>query len=231
MAVLIITDIHSNYRALAAVLDRFAAGVDDIWCLGDIVSWGPCPLECIGLVRRHCSQVVHGNHDGEPGSLPDDTPAADWDYLAALPTAIAIEHESISYRLTHRPPAVSGYYTHQASDAVRGQMAAGLTEDVLLVGHTHTAMILDLPGGRRLVNAGTIGQARDGDGRAQCMILDGGEFTFHRTAYDLDAYEADCRRTGMLGDLTDTLISWTRRGLVDVHGLQVGPFSEGQAQM
>lgn len=61
----IIADIHSNLVAFRAVLDDITCrgGVEEIWCLGDIVGYGPNPRECIELLReyRHCG--VAGNHD------------------------------------------------------------------------------------------------------------------------------------------------------------------------
>jgi predicted phosphodiesterase len=47
----IISDIHSNFEALTAVLaDVRAQGITDVICLGDIVGYGPNPRECIDLV-------------------------------------------------------------------------------------------------------------------------------------------------------------------------------------
>ena len=62
MKILVVADIHANYRALKATLDAFD-NVDEVWCLGDIVEYGPMPSACIDLVRQHCNQVVAGNHD------------------------------------------------------------------------------------------------------------------------------------------------------------------------
>jgi len=224
--ILILADVHSNYRALKAVLDRFGDRADEVWCLGDVISWGPCPIECIDLVRERCKHVVVGNHDGEPGALPADAPAEYARFIEELPERITVELDGRSYLLTHSPPRQDTYLFGDTPPEVLADIAARFDEDVLLVGHSHTAMIVELPGGKMLVNAGTVGQTRDGDPRAQCMILDEGVCRFERVEYDLDAYEADCRRTGLMGDLTDTLIRWTRRGIVDVHGLQLGPFSD-----
>ncbi len=226
MRILILADIHSNYRALKAVLDRFGDRADEVWCLGDVISWGPLPIECMDLVRARCKHVVVGNHDGGPGSLPADARAEYARFIEELPDRITVELDGRSYLLAHNPPGHSGYLTSKTPAEAFQDIAAGFDEDVLLVGHSHTAMIVELPGGKMLVNAGTVGQPRDGDPRAQCMILDEGVFRFERVQYDLDAYEADCRRTNIMGGLTDTLIRWTRRGIVDVHGLQLGPFSD-----
>jgi len=60
----IISDIHGNLEALQAVLQRIKdLQITDIVCLGDIVGYGPNPLECLDLVVQHCPQVVMGNHD------------------------------------------------------------------------------------------------------------------------------------------------------------------------
>ena len=60
----IISDIHGNLEALKAVLDRIKElSIVQIFCLGDIVGYGPNPLECLDLVAEHCEQTVMGNHD------------------------------------------------------------------------------------------------------------------------------------------------------------------------
>lgn len=59
----IISDIHSNLEALQAVLaDIKQQNVDEIFCLGDVVGYGPNPRECVDLVME-CRVVILGNHD------------------------------------------------------------------------------------------------------------------------------------------------------------------------
>ena len=60
--VLIVTDIHGNRDALDAVVAD-AGAADRIWCLGDIVGYGPEPSACLAWVRAHCEIVLSGNHD------------------------------------------------------------------------------------------------------------------------------------------------------------------------
>lgn len=60
----IISDIHGNLEALEAVLgDINAQGIKEIYCLGDIIGYGPNPRECIDLVMKHCQVTILGNHD------------------------------------------------------------------------------------------------------------------------------------------------------------------------
>ncbi len=59
----IISDIHSNLEALQAVLEDIASqDVKEIYCLGDVVGYGPNPRECVDEVMR-CQVVLLGNHD------------------------------------------------------------------------------------------------------------------------------------------------------------------------
>lgn len=60
----VISDIHGNLEALRAVLaDIETRHVDEIVCLGDIVGYGPNPVECVNLIRKVCRWSLCGNHD------------------------------------------------------------------------------------------------------------------------------------------------------------------------
>jgi len=63
MRTLVISDIHANSTALEAVLNE-AAGIDEVWCLGDLVGYGPDPNECINRIKDLPKvSCVIGNHD------------------------------------------------------------------------------------------------------------------------------------------------------------------------
>jgi len=232
--ILLVSDIHANRQALEAVLERFAAA-DEVWCLGDIVEYGPCPAECIELVRRHCRLVVQGNHDvsfATPG-------AAGWgqhdrhtvapearDYLLGLPAARSMTVDGVSYLVVHgspQDPLSGSLRPGMAAERLR-EAVAGCREDRVLCAHTHTAMIAEADG-RLVVNTGTVGQPRDGDYRAQCMVLEDGALRFERVPYDLDALARDYERSPLPPPVKEEWLRYTREGVVDVHGLQLGPFS------
>ena len=60
----VISDIHSNLEALTVVLnDIKKRGIKTIYCLGDIVGYGPNPIECLDLVIEKAEWCVLGNHD------------------------------------------------------------------------------------------------------------------------------------------------------------------------
>ncbi len=65
MRIAIVADIHSNLEAFEAVLRHAEAGgpIDRLWCLGDVVGYGPEPGACIDLLRRYPHASVAGNHD------------------------------------------------------------------------------------------------------------------------------------------------------------------------
>jgi diadenosine tetraphosphatase ApaH/serine/threonine PP2A family protein phosphatase len=71
MRILIISDIHANLTAFKAVLAD-AGAVDSVWCLGDVVGYGPDPNECIELLQEQSNLTcIMGNHDAAAlGRMP-----------------------------------------------------------------------------------------------------------------------------------------------------------------
>jgi predicted phosphodiesterase len=69
MRLAVLSDIHGNYAALQAVLADLeaAGGADTIWVLGDLVAFGPAPLDCLTAVRNlpEGTKVIRGNTDRE----------------------------------------------------------------------------------------------------------------------------------------------------------------------
>ncbi|GAH83966.1 unnamed protein product, partial [marine sediment metagenome] len=115
----IIADIHANLAAFTAVLNDIErrGGVEEMWCLGDVVGYGPDPHQCIELLRQHNHVCIAGNHDWAAiGKLslsefnPDAAAACRWtvqqlspedvDYLESLPLVI----EKGDFTLVHGSP-------------------------------------------------------------------------------------------------------------------------------
>lgn len=61
MRILIVSDIHSNFVALEAVM-AVAGSYDELWCLGDTIGYGPAPNECIAGMKQ-ANVAISGNHD------------------------------------------------------------------------------------------------------------------------------------------------------------------------
>ena len=63
MRILVISDVHANYTALEAVLNA-AGAVDETWCLGDMVGYGPDPNAVVEQIREIPNLTcILGNHD------------------------------------------------------------------------------------------------------------------------------------------------------------------------
>jgi predicted phosphodiesterase len=118
MRVLVISDIHANYTALEAVLND-AGQVDETWCLGDLVGYGPDPNVVVELVREIPNLTcLLGNHDvAVMGKMPYETfngdarralilhekvlTADNMDFLRSLPATIKVRGDAT---LAHGSP-------------------------------------------------------------------------------------------------------------------------------
>lgn len=151
----ILADIHANLSALTAVLtDMGRRGeVAEIWCLGDIVGYGPDPRECIELLRRYQHISVAGNHDwGAIGKLdvsgfnPDAAWACRWtgeqisaedaDYLAGLPLMVT----KGEFTLVHGSPR-EPLHEYLISSGRAEQSMDCFSSRYCLVGHSHLPLV------------------------------------------------------------------------------------------
>lgn len=159
MRVLILSDIHANLVALETVLNAARGGYDVVWCLGDIVGYGPRPNECVELVRERAAVSVMGNHDwavlGRPGVDVDDfnpharqavlwtrseLRAANREYLDVLPDSPIHPAAAQDILVTHASPREPVWeYILSPSTAMENFAVFG--ESVCLVGHTHKPAI------------------------------------------------------------------------------------------
>ena len=68
MKIVIVSDIHANLAALESLPER---DFDQLWCLGDLVDYGPRPHEAIQWTKRNATIAVRGNHDHAAGFSVD----------------------------------------------------------------------------------------------------------------------------------------------------------------
>jgi diadenosine tetraphosphatase ApaH/serine/threonine PP2A family protein phosphatase len=153
----VISDIHGNWHALEAVLaDVDAEQVDELWCLGDIVGYGPQPNRCVQETRAHATVSLLGNHDlaalgrvGLTDFSPDAATSATWtnaeldqdchDYLATLePKA-----ERPGVEMFHGSPRDPVWEYILSESAARAALSL-TTAPLLLVGHSHIPIALQL---------------------------------------------------------------------------------------
>ena len=204
MRALIASDIHSNLEALEAVIAdaRQRGGFDCVWCLGDMVGYGPDPSECLGLLREFGLAAVAGNHDYAAAGLIDASDfngaalaAIRWtaeqldadekSFLSGLPT-VSLQPPFTLVHGSLRAPIVE-YLLHPSQALATFEL---LTTPYCLVGHSHqpficrelrpAPMFFPLPEvepsplgeWRCIVNPGSVGQPRDRDTRASYAVFD-----------------------------------------------------------
>ncbi len=106
MRILIISDIHANLTALEAVLAD-APQVDAVWCLGDLVGYGPDPNECVTRVRQLPNLVcLFGNHDAAVSGMIDISSFNNEARMAVLWTQSVIGQANLEYLRSLSPQTV-----------------------------------------------------------------------------------------------------------------------------
>jgi len=232
LRVAVISDIHANLHALQAVLEAIDSDPpEQLWCLGDLVGYGPRPNEVTALMQERADLCLLGNHDlGVLGRLdldefaPDAAASAEWtrtillDEARAFLEGLSPEAKTDGAELYHASPRDPVWEYVLTEEAARD--ALDLTEaPLVLVGHSHVALAIvlaegalggglapdgseaDLSAGRWLLNPGSVGQPRDADPRGAWLEL------------DLDARRARFRRVAYAVERTQAEIR--ERGLPD----------------
>jgi predicted phosphodiesterase len=238
MRVAVISDIHGNFHALEAVLSELEREQpDEIWCLGDLVGYGPQPNRCCTTVAARAEICLAGNHDlGVLGAID----LADFSHDAArsaLWTREQLDGDVRSWLEGLEPQGErdgAQLFHASARDPVweyilSGEAAADTLEltdaPVVLVGHSHVALAIELrderlrggiaragkeielDGSRWLLNPGSVGQPRDGDRRAAYLVLDldARRAEFRRVDYDVERTQAEIREHGLPSTLAERL--------------------------
>ncbi|MEM1062832.1 MAG: metallophosphoesterase family protein, partial [Planctomycetota bacterium] len=220
----IISDIHGNFDALQAVLaDIESRGVEQIYCLGDVVGYGPEPAACIDTVIERSSMTLLGNHDQAALFDPEGFnqgaekaifwtrrvlesehgPKAEkrWEFLGELPR-MTKEDDTLFVHGSARNPLNEYVFPEDVYNGRKMEKIFGLVERHCFQGHTHIAGVFteggefvspdevdfsfQLDDGKALVNVGSVGQPRNGDPRAQYVVLDGRSIQFVRVPYPVE---------------------------------------------
>jgi predicted phosphodiesterase len=213
MRVAVVSDIHSNLHALEAVLAAIDADApDELWCLGDLVGYGPRPNECCATIAERADVCLAGNHDlAVRGTIDlaefggDAAVAAGWTRDVLDPHARALlerlEPEGAAHGVAlYHGSARDPIWEYVLSDEAALATLELASSPLVIVGHSHVALRvvesggeldggvaaagteLEVGGVRALLNPGSVGQPRDGNPRAAYLLL------------DLDAQRASFRR-------------------------------------
>jgi diadenosine tetraphosphatase ApaH/serine/threonine PP2A family protein phosphatase len=170
----VISDVHSNQPALESVLAAIdEAGVEQIWCLGDVVGYGAQPDACAELIRERCDVCLAGNHDlavlgGLDISSFSETAAVAVEWTRENASAGTIEflrglepagrHDGVGlFHASPRDPIWEYVLSiEQAEDGLDVQ-----EERVSLIGHSHISLFFTRPDGGK---HGDTQGAQAGDG-------------------------------------------------------------------
>lgn len=209
-------DIHGNLPALQAVFEDInTRGLNNLYCLGDLVGYGTFPNEVIDFIRSRDIPTIMGNYDQGVGNDSDDcgcaykTPEAQalgersiaWSnahtstenkaYLRSLVASIPLQLGGLNVLLVHGSPRKINEYLYQdRTDESLERILDGVNADVLVCGHTHLPYHRVLPSGRHIVNAGSVGKPKD-DNPDACYIVMSARDTdldvqFIRVPYDVE---------------------------------------------
>jgi predicted phosphodiesterase len=217
MRCVILADIHANLTALETVLEDVEkhGGVEEIWCLGDIVGYGPDPHQCIEIIQQRCSACVAGNHDWAAIGKMDTSyfnqeaaEAAHWTsrhlkledirFLETLPLIL----EKNNFTLVHGSPR-DPIWEYVLSAAEAEENLKYFKTQYCLIGHSHLPLLFEfgrsclgsspeagqrvILGPKRLIfNPGSVGQPRDNDPRASYAIYDSEAKTLALNRVDYD---------------------------------------------
>lgn len=170
MRIAILADVHANLGALEAVLHHAEAqgATDALWCLGDIVGYGPQPVQCIARLREAGATTVAGNHDRAGTGMMDTEEFNPEAAEAALWTRAELSQGDAAFldalpEVAHVSPAQGPGLKAGASEAgftlVHGTLRSPIWEYLhsyegalahlqrqetpfSLVGHTHVPMLV-----------------------------------------------------------------------------------------
>ncbi len=204
MRIALISDLHANRPATEAVLAHIDRQKPDaIYCLGDLVGYGPEPAAVIELIRSRGIPCVEGNHDaGVNGHMPADhfrepnrsliirtrelLGPDQLAYLRDLPLTRELETDGLRLIFTHASPVQPERWNYLNSAVKCRQVLGQVPHDIVFVGHTHIPSVVAAElgvfgvekGMRYVMNPGAIGQNRDGDLRAAYGLFDTTAFTW-----------------------------------------------------
>jgi predicted phosphodiesterase len=185
MKVAALYDVHGMPWALEAVLAEVDA--DAIVFGGDLV-WGPYPRETLALIRSLDTRIVRGNTDREPDEwVSSQLSAEELDWLTHLPESVSLDDVFYCHAT---PRSDEEIVTPETPDELLEEMLAGVSERLVVGGHTHMQQRRG-----RYVNAGSVGMPYEGEVAAFWAVI-GRDADFRRTTFDVERARTETRRSG-----------------------------------
>lgn len=185
MEVAFISDIHANLEALEAVLKRIdSLGIKRIYCVGDVVGYGPNPNECLDIIKKRKIPCTIGNHEfavinQETSRFNIYATEAIWwtidyitkdnlEFIRTFSEKIEVTLDGVKILVVHGSP-IDPINEYVFPDYPLERIVKVMNEDVLVLAHTHIPFIKRVRD-KLIINSGSVGQPRDRDPRG-CFIL------------------------------------------------------------
>lgn len=190
----LISDIHGNYEALKAVLQKLdSMNVTDIVCMGDVVGYYSQVNECCDELRKRNIKSVMGNHDyymANNERCPRSQSVNDClEYQRKVITEENLEWvKSFPDAMKYKGlKIVHGGWQDHIDEYLEPshEYFEALGNGYYVSGHNHVQRTIELPNGG-YCNPGSVGQPRDGDNRAAFAVFSDGKFELYRVEYDYE---------------------------------------------
>jgi putative phosphoesterase len=236
MKIVVVSDIHSNFAAVQALPEW---DFDQLWCIGDLVDYGPRPHEVVQWVKRSSAVTVRGNHDNAAGFSADPRRSPPFKRLAAetlrftqevcteddvtflrtLPDHHEIKVNSTRFYLVHACPTgpLFGYCPEQ-SDRWQ-EVVLRIDADVLVVSHTHTPFVRKI-GETTILNPGSLGQPKIGRPLACYAVWEDGRISLKEYPCPVRETAEQIHLMPISTDDQDALISVLETGALPAEGHQ-----------
>jgi putative phosphoesterase len=189
-----ISDIHGNFEALKVVLSEIdRLGVEQIFCLGDVVGYYSQVNECCDELREREIPCVMGNHDWylagggfclRSKSVND---CLEFQRKVIKPENLAWVRSFPVFRDVDEFRMVHGGWTDPIDEYLdpSAEYFNQVEGSVFISGHTHRQIVQSY-GEKIYCNPGSVGQPRDLDPRSAFAIYESGNFSLHRVEYDME---------------------------------------------
>jgi putative phosphoesterase len=227
-----ISDIHSNLEALQSVFQYIRdQDIDTVYCLGDLVGYGPNPNEVLDMIREAGIPTLQGNYDEGVGfdrmacgcdykdekAMAVGSASLYWtqeqvtdenkEFLKDLPQQLIVKMGKWKLHLVHGSPRLNNEYLFVDAPQL-AQVLKLVDGDILLCGHTHLPYI-EKKDDMYIINTGSVGKPKHGTPDASLVVIDFSGDEIHAEIlyipYDFARTADKIRQSELPDDLAESL--------------------------
>jgi len=235
MRIAVFSDIHGNILALNQVLEDIEKqDYDRVFCLGDLVGYGPHPNKVIETIRESAIPTIMGNYDEGVGYERGDCGCAyvtdeekrdgkksiEWttdkvtpqnkETLRTLHDIIELIVNGYKILLVHGSPRrINEYLYEDRPERSLTRMLGSIDVDILICGHTHKPYHR-IVNGIHIINDGSVGKPKDGDPGACYAVIELDEtisVEFRRVEYPVASVADEVIKAGLPRAFAEALLT------------------------